>query len=175
VGQKVHPYGFRIGFNKTWKSRWFANKDYANLLHEDLALKKDLKKRFQKTYEALSRDLLRVRTGRASPTLLDGIRVNYYGQPTPLNQIANIQVPEARLITIKPWEPNVLKEVDNKQLAMALKTATPELKEKIFKNMSQRAAEMVKEEIGYLGPVRVSDVERAQQEIVDVVRRLEEA
>ena len=47
MGQKVHPYGFRIGFNKTWKSRWFASKDYANLLHEDLALKKDLKKRFQ--------------------------------------------------------------------------------------------------------------------------------
>ena len=47
VGQKVHPYGFRIGFNKTWKSRWFASKDYATLLHEDLALKKDLKKRFQ--------------------------------------------------------------------------------------------------------------------------------
>ena len=47
MGQKVHPYGFRIGFNKTWKSRWFANKDYSNLLHEDLALKKDLKKRFQ--------------------------------------------------------------------------------------------------------------------------------
>ena len=46
MGQKVHPYGFRIGFNKTWKSRWFATKDYANLLHEDLALKKDLKKRF---------------------------------------------------------------------------------------------------------------------------------
>jgi small subunit ribosomal protein S3 len=47
VGQKVHPYGFRLGFNKTWKSRWFAGKDYANLLHEDLDLKKDLKKRFQ--------------------------------------------------------------------------------------------------------------------------------
>ena len=47
VGQKVHPYGFRIGFNKTWKSRWFASKDYATLLHEDLALKQDLKKRFQ--------------------------------------------------------------------------------------------------------------------------------
>ncbi len=47
MGQKVHPYGFRIGFNKTWKSRWFATKDYANLLHEDLGLKKDLKKRFQ--------------------------------------------------------------------------------------------------------------------------------
>ena len=47
MGQKVHPYGFRLGFNKTWKSRWFAGKDYANLLHEDLGLKKDLKKRFQ--------------------------------------------------------------------------------------------------------------------------------
>jgi small subunit ribosomal protein S3 len=47
VGQKVHPYGFRLGFNKTWKSRWFADKDYATLLHEDLALKRDLKKRFQ--------------------------------------------------------------------------------------------------------------------------------
>jgi hypothetical protein len=47
VGQKVHPYGFRIGFNKTWKSRWFADKDYATLLHEDLKLKDDLKKRFQ--------------------------------------------------------------------------------------------------------------------------------
>ena len=70
---------------------------------------------------------------------------------------------------------NVLKEIDNKQLALALKTASKELKEKIFKNMSQRAAEMVKEEINYLGPVRVSDVERAQQDVVDVVRRLEEA
>ena len=47
MGQKVHPYGFRLGFNKTWKSRWFADKDYASLLHEDLVLKRDLKKRFQ--------------------------------------------------------------------------------------------------------------------------------
>jgi len=46
MGQKVHPIGFRLGFNKTWRSRWYAEKDYANLLHEDLALKKDLKKRF---------------------------------------------------------------------------------------------------------------------------------
>ena len=46
MGQKVHPYGFRIGFNKTWKSRWFADRDYAKLLHEDLALRADLKKRF---------------------------------------------------------------------------------------------------------------------------------
>ena len=46
MGQKVHPIGFRLGFNKTWRSRWYADKDYADLLHEDLKLKKDLKKRF---------------------------------------------------------------------------------------------------------------------------------
>jgi small subunit ribosomal protein S3 len=46
MGQKVHPVGFRLGFNKTWRSRWYAGKEYANLLHEDLLLKKDLKKRF---------------------------------------------------------------------------------------------------------------------------------
>jgi small subunit ribosomal protein S3 len=46
MGQKVHPIGFRLGFNKTWSSRWYAEKDYATLLHEDLGLKKDLKKKF---------------------------------------------------------------------------------------------------------------------------------
>src|SRR5438477_469718 len=46
MGQKVHPYGFRLGFNKTWRSRWFSDRDYAKLLHEDLALRQDLKKRF---------------------------------------------------------------------------------------------------------------------------------
>ena len=46
MGQKVHPIGFRLGFNKTWRSRWYAEKDYAALLHEDLKLKKSLKKRF---------------------------------------------------------------------------------------------------------------------------------
>jgi small subunit ribosomal protein S3 len=46
MGQKVHPIGFRLGFNKTWRSRWYAEKEYANLLHEDILLKQDLKKRF---------------------------------------------------------------------------------------------------------------------------------
>jgi len=46
VGQKVHPYGFRLGFNKTWRSRWYSDRDYAKLLHEDLALRQNLKKRF---------------------------------------------------------------------------------------------------------------------------------
>lgn len=70
---------------------------------------------------------------------------------------------------------SVLKEVDNEELALALKTASEELKQKIFKNMSERAAQLIAEDMQYMGPVRVSDVESAQQKIVDVVRRLEDA
>ena len=72
----------------------------------------DLNDSFEKTFGALKRDLARVRTGRANPTLLDNIRVPYYGQPTPLNQVAAIQVPEARMITIKPWEATLLKDIE---------------------------------------------------------------
>ena len=66
----------------------------------------------------------------------------------------------------------VLKEVDNEELSLALKTASQELKDKIFKNMSERAAQLNQEDMQYMGPVRVSDVEAAQQKIVDIVRRL---
>ncbi len=69
----------------------------------------------------------------------------------------------------------VLKEIDNDELALAMKTASEELKDKIFRNMSERAASLIGEEMEFMGPVRVSDVEGAQQRVVDVVRRLEEA
>jgi len=69
----------------------------------------------------------------------------------------------------------VLKEIDNDELSMSLKTASDELKEKVFGNMSERAAQLVMEDMEYMGPVRISDVESAQQRVVDVVRRLEDA
>jgi len=69
----------------------------------------------------------------------------------------------------------VLKEIDNEVLSLALKTASQELRDKIFKNMSERAAQLIAEDMQYMGPVRVADVEQAQQKIVDIVRRLEDA
>lgn len=69
----------------------------------------------------------------------------------------------------------VLKEIDNEELSLALKTASAELQDKIFRNMSERASQLIKEDMEYMGPVRVTDVESAQQKIVDVVRRLEDA
>lgn len=68
-----------------------------------------------------------------------------------------------------------LREIETKDLALALKTANDEVQEKVFKNMSSRAREMIKEEIEFMGPVRLRSVEEAQQKIVAVVRRLEEA
>jgi flagellar motor switch protein FliG len=70
---------------------------------------------------------------------------------------------------------SVLKEVETSELVLAMRTATDELKQKILSNMSERAAQMITEEMEYMGPVRLSDVETAQQKIVDVVRRLEDA
>ncbi|MEI6518016.1 MAG: FliG C-terminal domain-containing protein, partial [bacterium] len=67
----------------------------------------------------------------------------------------------------------VLKDVPREQLVIALKTASPELKDQIFRNVSQRAAEMIKEDLEALGPVKLRDVEKTQQGIVDIVRKLE--
>jgi flagellar motor switch protein FliG len=69
----------------------------------------------------------------------------------------------------------VLREIDSKDLALALKASSTEVAEKVYKNMSKRAAEMLREEIQYMGPVRIRDVEEAQQKVVNVIRRLEES
>jgi len=69
----------------------------------------------------------------------------------------------------------VLREIDPKDLALALKGATEEVKDKILKNISKRAAQLLQDELEYMGPVRVKDVEEAQQKVINVVRRLEDA
>ncbi len=65
-----------------------------------------------KSIIALKNELKRIRTGRASLSLLDGVRADYYGVPTPLNQMASLSVPESRLITIQPWDASAIKEIE---------------------------------------------------------------
>jgi ribosome recycling factor len=65
-----------------------------------------------KSITSLENEFKRVRTGRASLSILDGIRVDYYGTPTPLNQMASLSVPESRLISIQPWDVSVIKEIE---------------------------------------------------------------
>jgi ribosome recycling factor len=73
---------------------------------------KDAEERLKKAIEALKRDLLSIRTGRAAPALLDRINVEYYGTPMPLNQLATISAPEPRLLVVQPWDKGSLGPIE---------------------------------------------------------------
>src|SRR5207302_10332171 len=73
---------------------------------------KEAETKMQKSLDALAKEIMTIRTGRASPSLVDRIAVEYYGNPTPLNQLATISVPEARMIIIQPWDRSVISAVE---------------------------------------------------------------
>ncbi|MBO8162488.1 MAG: ribosome recycling factor [Brevibacillus sp.] len=73
---------------------------------------KDMEERMSKAVATLKKDLAALRAGRANPALLDKVTVDYYGTPTPINQLANISAPEARLLTIQPWDKSALKDIE---------------------------------------------------------------
>ena len=76
--------------------------------------------RMKLAIESLKKEFTRIRTGRASPSLLDGLKVEYYGSPMPINQVATITIPEARLIIIQPWEKTMLGPIEKAILASDL-------------------------------------------------------
>lgn len=78
------------------------------------------KEKMDKAIESLRTELAKVRTGRASTSLLDGVKIDYYGTPTPLNQIATLGVPEPRLITISPWDASAIPLIEKAILASDL-------------------------------------------------------
>jgi len=73
---------------------------------------REFKEKMSKTLAAFQNDLNKIRTGRASLAIFDGIRVDYYGTPTPLNQVATMAIPESRVITIKPWDMSIIGEIE---------------------------------------------------------------
>lgn len=73
---------------------------------------KEFEDKMQKTLDTLIEDYSTIRAGRANPHILDKIKVDYYGTPTPIQQVANISVPEARMIQIQPWESSLIKEIE---------------------------------------------------------------
>ncbi len=78
--------------------------------HDDVV--KHLSDQIKKSLDALKGHMTKIRTGRANAAMVDSVRVNFYGTPTPLGQCAVVAVPEARLITIKPWDKTVLKDIE---------------------------------------------------------------
>jgi ribosome recycling factor len=73
---------------------------------------KDAKDNMEKAIDALKKQLATIRTGRANPGMLDGVRVDYYGTPTPLNQVATVTAQDARLLLIKPFEKRIIKDIE---------------------------------------------------------------
>jgi ribosome recycling factor len=117
---------------------------------------KDVETKMTGALEALGRELATVRTGRASAGLLDGIRVDYYGTPTPVNQMASISVPDARTIVIQPWEAGQLKAIekaimvsdlgltpvnDGKIVRLAMPSPTEERRKQLAKTVHKIAEE----------------------------------
>ena len=80
-------------------------KDMANL-------SKTAGEKMEHPLEHLQKELSTIRTGRATPALLDGVNVDYYGAPTPVNQVASVSAPESRLVVIQPWDPTVLPDIE---------------------------------------------------------------
>ena len=78
---------------------------------------KEYDEKMKKTVDFLKEDLQSIRAGRANPHVLDKLRVNYYGTPTPIQQVANVSVPEARIIQISPWDKSLIKEINKAILA----------------------------------------------------------
>jgi ribosome recycling factor len=75
-------------------------------------IKKDAENRMKRAIEALGNNFNKIRTGRAHPSLLDGVFVNYYGTETPLSQVANINIEDARTLTVSPWERNLVPDIE---------------------------------------------------------------
>jgi len=80
----------------------------------------EFKENMEKALKAFDKELGKLRTGRAHAAILDGIKVDYYGTPTPLSQVASISVPEPRVLTVKPWEKTMLKPIEKAILASDL-------------------------------------------------------
>lgn len=73
---------------------------------------KDIEGRMQKSVDNLKEEYVTIRAGRANPHILDRLRVDYYGTPTPIQQVANVSVPEARMIQIQPWKASLIKDIE---------------------------------------------------------------
>jgi ribosome recycling factor len=118
------------------------------------AVLKDLDTRMNGALEVLAREFAGVRTGRASTALLDTIRVDYYGNPTPISQMASVSVPDARTLMIQPWEAAQLKEIekaimksdlgiqpvnDGKLIRLTMPTPTEERRKQLVKSVHKMA------------------------------------
>ena len=117
---------------------------------------KQFEDKMQKSLDSMANDFMTIRAGRANPHVLDKVKVDYYGVATPVAQVGNVSVPEARTIMIQPWEPNLLKEIekailvsdigitptnDGKAIRLNFQDLTEERRKELAKDVKKRGEE----------------------------------
>ena len=138
----------------------------------------NLKEKMEKTISVYNEKLTEVRAGRANPAILNKVKIDYYGTPTPINQVAGISVPEARLIVIQPWDASVLKEIEKAILASdiginpnndgkVIRLAFPELNEERRKELAKDVRKMAEDAKVAVRSIRREGMDIAKQEQKD--------
>ena len=132
-----------------------------------------IEEKMNKTINALAESLAEVRAGRANPAILNKIKIDYYGTPTPINQVAGISVPEARLIVIQPWDASILKEIEKEILksdiginpnndGKVIRLAFPELTEERRKELVKDIRKMGEESKVAIRSIRRDGIDEAK-------------
>jgi len=136
----------------------------------------EAEQKMAKTIEVFRKDLASVRAGRANPAMLDKITVDYYGTPTPINQLANISVPEPRMLTIQPWDKSSIKDIEKAILksdlgitptndGVVIRLIVPQL-------TAERRAEIVKSVKKKAEEARVA-IRNIRREVIDDIKKIE--
>ena len=125
---------------------------------------KQFEDKMQKSLDSMANDFMTIRAGRANPHVLDKVKVDYYGVATPVAQVGNVSVPEARTIMIQPWEPNLLKEIekailvsdigitptnDGKAIRLNFPDLTEERRKELAKDVKKRGEALLKAEADF--------------------------
>jgi len=139
-------------------------------------LLRETEERMNKAVDALRDTLVTIRTGRASPALVERLPVEYYGTPTPLNQLATISVPEPRLLAIRPWDPNALADIERAILKSEL-GLTPSNDGKIIRLTIPRLTEERRQELVKVVGKRVEEgkvaIRNIRRDAIEDLRELE--
>lgn len=135
---------------------------------------KNIEEKMDKTISVLQENFAEVRAGRANPAILNKVKVDYYGVPTPISQVAGISVPEARLIVIQPWDMSVLKEIEKAILASdigitpnndgkVIRLSFPELNEERRKELVKNIRKMAEEAKVSIRSIRRDGIDEAKK------------
>lgn len=134
---------------------------------------KNIEERMEKTISVYSEKLSEVRAGRANPAILNKVKIDYYGTPTPINQVAGVSVPEARMIVIQPWDISILKEIEKAILSSdiginpnndgkVIRLAFPELTEERRKELAKEIRKIAEEAKVAIRAIRRDGIDEAK-------------